>query len=240
MATFADLMSLLMALFVLLFAMSSVDIVKYKAVVESFNETLGNGDELTPEQTSFFQSVQQGIDAQTPVIENPQTDEVDKSTREMQSLYKQLQSSFSLLGEQAVKIEFAEQSNQIKLVFPEQIAFDAGRAELKPHFVVLLRKLADLKKQPLLVKVVGHTDSRSITGGRFLNNWELSSARASSVVAQLVKDECVRPEQVQAIGVADTQPIDKSQTEQAFAKNRRVEILLLSMGEQNEKMAMQH
>lgn len=232
MATFADLMSLLMALFVLLFAMSSVDTAKYKAVVESFNETLGNGDELTPEQESFFQSVQLSINDDPAVIEQTPV-VVDKAEKEMRELYQELNSSFSQLGDDSVMVEYDGESNQVKLVFPEQIAFDTGRAVLKPRFVVLLRKLSQLKTHDLLVKVIGHTDSRPIAGGRFHNNWELSSARASSVVAQLIADGCVSPKQTQAIGVADTQPLDLSRTEVAFAKNRRVEILLSPITAEN-------
>lgn len=225
MATFADLMSLLMALFVLLFAMSSVDTAKYKAVVESFNETLGNGDELTAEQESFFQSVQQSMDTMPAVIEVPPM-VVDITSKKMRELYHELDQGFSQTGDASVMVEYNEQTEQIKLVFPEQIAFDAGRAELKPRFVVLLRKLSQLKETSLLVKVIGHTDSRPISSERFRNNWELSSARASAVVAQLIKDGCVRPAQARAVGVADTQPVDVQQTETAFARNRRVEILL--------------
>jgi chemotaxis protein MotB len=226
MATFADLMSLLMALFVLLYAMSSIDVVKYQSIVESFNETLGNGDELTPEQESFFQSVQKSVNETPPAVVEPPSLVVDKSEAEMKALFKELSQSFSMTGDSSIMVEYDEQSNQIKLVFPEQIAFDAGRAVVKPRFIILLRRLSPLREHDLTIKVFGHTDSRPVSGGRFRNNWELSSARASAVVSQLIVDGCVLPEQTQAIGVADTQPIALGKTETDFAKNRRVEVVL--------------
>ncbi|MDX1353347.1 MAG: flagellar motor protein MotB, partial [Thiomicrorhabdus sp.] len=67
-ATFADLMSLLMALFVLLYAMSTTEIPKYKAVVESLTEALGNGSELSPEQEQFFQSLQLSKEAEAKEV----------------------------------------------------------------------------------------------------------------------------------------------------------------------------
>ncbi|MBO1924469.1 flagellar motor protein MotB [Thiomicrorhabdus sp. 6S3-12] len=228
MATFADLMSLLMALFVLLFAMSSVDISKYEAIVKSFNETLGQGSELTPEQETFFQSVQKEIEADPLVIEELKHKLAlnEMVNREMMQLYKELSNRFAGSGEGAISVEYDEVSKEVKLVFPEQIAFDPGKAELKPRFMVLLRKLQSLHKSDLIVKVVGHTDSRPVVGGRFCSNWELSSARASSVITQLIRDGSIEPSQGMAVGVADTQPIDVRNTEEAFAKNRRVEVLV--------------
>ena len=227
MATFADLMSLLMALFVLLFAMSTIEVPKYQAVVESFNETLGNGSELTPEQKQFFESVKlsQEEDVQT-VLEAVQ--QRDESTIEnLQPFYESLIETYAEADQnKEIKIEYDSEKNVIQLVFPEQIAFDPGRAVLKPRFRELLRDLFDFKNESVSVKVFGHTDSRPIYGGRFKSNWELSSARASSVVEALIRNESILPTQGQAIGVADTQPISFGKTTSDYAKNRRVEILM--------------
>jgi len=226
MATFADLMSLLMALFVLLYAMSSPEAAKYKAVVESLTEALGNGSELTPEQLEFFRSVPDQIPTES--IEPPTKSGLSDEEKEaMRLLFEQLEQSFShSTGEGNIEIAYNEESNQIQLVFPEQIAFDQGSADLKARFRVILRKFYQFRKEAVAIQVVGHTDSIPISGGRFRSNWELSSARAASVITQLIEDGSVRPEQVQAIGLADTQPIAKGNSEAAHAKNRRVEILI--------------
>ena len=111
-------------------------------------------------------------------------------------------------------------------MFPEQIAFDRGSADLKSRFRVILRKFYQFRKEEVAIQVVGHTDSLPISGGRFRSNWELSSARAASVISQLIEDGSVRPDQVQAIGLADTQPLVVGDSEEALAQNRRVEILI--------------
>lgn len=224
-ATFADLMSLLMALFVLLYAMSSPEAAKYKAMVESLTEALGHGAELTPEQKDFFNSIPREIPTETPNIEaKPGQSNQDEA---MKALYQKLEKSFSHQGgDNQIDIKYNEQSNQIKMVFPEQIAFDRGSADLKLRFKVTLRKFYQFRKEPVAIQVVGHTDSVPIRGGRFHSNWELSSARASSVIMQLIEDGSVRPDQVQAVGLADTQPIALGNSDEAHAKNRRVEILI--------------
>jgi len=227
-ATFADLMSLLMALFVLLYAMSSADVPKYKAVVESLSEALGNGSELTPEQEQFFQSLQLSMDSESKVTVPPEPKGSQETVIDnLQPLYKSLIETYSEAGKKSeIKIHYDSENNQIRLVFPEQIAFDPGRANLKPRFIELLDKFFQFRDEKVALQVVGHTDSRPIYGGRFKSNWELSSARAASVIEQLVSDNAIRPEQAQAIGLADTQPISNGTTEEDYAKNRRVEILI--------------
>ncbi len=230
-ATFADLMSLLMALFVLLFAMSSVEVPKYKAAVESLNEALGNGSELTPEQLQYFQSLQLSDAPEQPKDQPPeQIKEPPETTTLIQSLepfYESLIKTYAEAGKNnEIKIEYDQDTNEIKLVFPEQIAFDPGRAQLKPRFRQLLREFFDFKGEPVKVRAVGHTDSRPVTGGRFKSNWELSSARASSVIEALLLNGSIQPYQAQAVGVANTDPVALEDTPEAYAKNRRVEILI--------------
>ncbi len=228
-ATFADLMSLLMALFVLLFAMSSLEVPKYQAVVESLNEALGNGSELSPEQEQFFESLKQALQEQE---QDPSVLTVVKQSeagliQNLQPFYESLIQTYAEANQnKEIKIHYDEQKNQIQLIFPEQIAFDPGSAILKPRFRQLLSDFFDFKQEQVGIEVIGHTDSRPVAGGRFKSNWELSSARASSVIEYLIDNDSIQPGQAQAIGVADTNPIALGKTEADYAKNRRVEILV--------------
>ena len=230
-ATFADLMSLLMALFVLLYSLANVDITKYRAVVESFNETLGNGDELTPEQTSYFKSTAalqiSNLDPEA-VSQDEAQDMAEAASRlQMKKLMEKLEQSFSIgRNNNPIGISYNEVSNQIKMIFPEQIAFESGSADLKGRFVNLLARFYEFKNEKVAIQVVGHTDSQPIYSEFFPSNWELSGARAASVIRQLLEDGSVRPDQVQAIGLADTQPIYTGTDAVGMAQNRRVEILL--------------
>ena len=222
-ATFADLMSLLMALFVLLFAMSTVDVPKYKSVVESLTDTLGHGETLSEAQVEFFESI---------IKEELDSSEVEKTKIEdLKPLYESLLDTFAkdASSSKSIQIDYDESKDQIRVTFPEQIAFDAGRADLKPGFSQMLANFEGFKHPDIVIKVIGHTDKRPVGGGRFVSNWELSSARASSVIVSMIDQGLVRQGQVEAIGLADTKPLIDEDTVQAYAKNRRVEVLISSI-----------
>lgn len=215
-ATFADLMSLLMALFVLLFAMSTMEVPKYQSVVESLSEALGSDGKMTEEQKAYFQSALEEAVESKAVVDNS-----------LEPLFEKLKESYSQTDKSGeIKIEYDVKADEIRLVFPEKIAFDPGRANLKPKFVTLLKRFVQLKNEQVDVHVLGHTDSRPVVGGRFKSNWELSSARSASVIEQLIKDQSIKSTQAQAIGLADTQPLAIGTSELDYAKNRRVEILI--------------
>jgi chemotaxis protein MotB len=228
-ATFADLMSLLMAIFVLLYAMSSTDEAKYAQAVKSLNEALAGKDAFSEKQIIYMESIKSKLESSPePASVAPESTPVKVTLVDnLSPLYESLLETFSKNKDSKdIKIAYDDLLNQIKVVFPEQIAFDTGRAELKPRFAKLLKDSYELKNEPVLIKVIGHTDKQPISGGRFHSNWELSSARAASVVVQLVASGSIRPGQAQAIGVADSQPIALGNTPADFAQNRRVEVLI--------------
>lgn len=216
--TFADLMSLLMAVFVLLFAMSTLEIPKYQAAVKSLREAL-DGPELSVEQKAYFESVKHTESAPSADI---------APEEKLYPLYESLIESFAVDEKNAsINVDYDRESDEIRVTFPEEIAFDPGRAELKEEFRDLLLNFDAFYQKNVRIRAIGHTDKRPVKGGRFKSNWELSSARAASVVIELVNEEIVRAEQAEAIGLAETQPLSKGDSEEDLAKNRRVEILIV-------------
>ncbi|WP_024851625.1 OmpA/MotB family protein [Hydrogenovibrio kuenenii] len=225
MATFADMMSLLMAVFVLLFSMSTVNAKKYESLVESLTNSLGFGSGLSPAQVHYFNSTKKTLDGSPKQTNQPVIDELNPL---YESLIKTFASGNKLDSpEKKIDVSIDLQKLQIKVLLPETISFSPGRADLKSESFSELDKLRPYISDRVKIKVIGHTDKRAVTGGRFRSNWELSSARAAAVVERLIEDKIVKPIQVEAIGVADTQPISKEETEAGFAKNRRVEILII-------------
>jgi chemotaxis protein MotB len=121
-----------------------------------------------------------------------------------------------------------------RFVFPSEVFFDTGQAQLLPEGRAELDKLAnaliELDKQipseiAWVLRVDGHTDVRPINSPIFKSNWELSSARAISVVQYLVSLG-VPAQRLVAAGFAEFQPLDTSATEEAFRRNRRIELKL--------------
>ncbi|MTW18033.1 peptidoglycan -binding protein [Rhodoplanes serenus] len=121
-----------------------------------------------------------------------------------------------------------------RFVFQAEVFFDSGQAALRPEGRIELDKLAaalaDLEKQippeiPWVMRVDGHTDIRPIASPQFPNNWALSAARAISVVQHLI-GKGVSPQRLVAAGFGEFQPLDPDRTEEAFQRNRRLELKL--------------
>ena len=121
-----------------------------------------------------------------------------------------------------------------RFVFPSEVFFDTGQAVLSPNGRTELDKLAgallDLDRQipaeiPWVLRVDGHTDIRPIASPQFPNNWSLSAARAISVVQYLVS-KGVSPQRLVAAGFGEFQPLDPDHTEDAYRRNRRLELKL--------------
>ena len=122
-----------------------------------------------------------------------------------------------------------------RFVLQSEVFFDTGKADLKPEGRVELDKVAgallELEKQiptdiAWVLRVDGHTDVPPIAaGGTFKSNWDLSAARAISVVQYLV-GKGVSPQRLVAAGFGEFQPIDAGKTEDAYKRNRRIEFKL--------------
>lgn len=121
-----------------------------------------------------------------------------------------------------------------RFVFQSEVFFDAGAAAVRPEGRAELDKLAsalmDLEKEipkdlPWVLRVDGHTDVRPIASSQYPSNWELSAARAISVVQYLI-GRGVSPQRLVAAGFGEFQPLDPGQTEEAFRRNRRIELKL--------------
>ena len=121
-----------------------------------------------------------------------------------------------------------------RFVFQSEVFFDTGQATLKPEgrqeLDGLASALLDLDKKipgeiAWVLRVDGHTDFRPISGAQFRSNWDLSAARAISVVQYLVS-KGVSPQRLVAAGFGEFQPIDTDRTEEAYSRNRRIELKL--------------
>ncbi len=121
-----------------------------------------------------------------------------------------------------------------RFVFQSEVFFDSSQAMLLPEgraeLDQLANALADLDRQipaeiPWVLRVDGHTDSRPIASAQFPSNWELSAARAISVVQYLVS-KGVSPQRLVAAGFGEFQPIEDGKTDDAYRRNRRIELKL--------------
>ncbi len=148
----------------------------------------------------------------------------------------ELESAKKLLEEQLgqeikdkqVKLEMMEKG--LVITFLTDILFDSGKAKIKPDLCPALDKVVKVLKENvpnLNVGVEGHTDNQPIKHSGWKSNWELSTARALSVLHYLVDKNGIAPERVSAIGYGEYQPVAANETKDGRQMNRRVEIVIL-------------
>ena len=223
MTTFADLMALMLTFFVLLFSFSVIDAKKYKMIVESMAQGFGA-------QWIKRQNQNPGDAGPNPGILSPPLP--DKSYRPQTEhphdpLLQELKQS--LAQELSNKsIELSADDGHITIIFPEKIAFPVGSEELREGFYQSIARLAAvLAKTRGEIEIIGHTDNVPIKTERFRSNWELSAARAVSVLHGITTFQHIDHKRFKVIGLADTQPLIPNTSAANRAKNRRVEIILL-------------
>lgn len=202
MATFADLMSLLMAMFVLLYAMSDVSEEKFKRMAASFSEESGVVSQVIEDSAAESQAEPIGL----------------------KPLYESLIELFNHQSKNGeVSVTYDEDEQGIFITFPGDLAFEKGKADLTREFQRALIKFFILREyRDTAIEVIGHTDSIPIKSYRFRSNWELSSSRASSVTEFLIEKGYALPGNIRSVGLGDTHRISKSDNE--LYKDRRVEI----------------
>lgn len=232
--TYSDLITLLMALFVILYASSTGDAVKYKQISASFNKA------LNIVQSGGGEGVLEGADISTGVedtgIEDTGTNtqnanpsgtvltEEDKLAQVKEKI-DALISSSDLNGSVTTAIE----TRGLTIRFVDNIIFDSGNANIKDDFKKRLLSVSTiLNSIDNYIRVEGHTDNVAINREYFTSNWQLSSARASNVVQFLQEQGKVNPSKLSPIGYGEYRPIKSNDTEEGKAQNRRVDIVVLN------------
>ncbi|MBY0124124.1 flagellar motor protein MotS [Bacillus sp. S/N-304-OC-R1] len=221
MVTFSDLVTLILVFFILLFSMSQIDMMKFKAITESFREQFFD---FYPSIVPLDQPV--GIENEMPAKDKDKDKGADSANTSLEDLLSEVQSFLDKNGLDDVIL--ANRTDRgVVLVLQEKILFAPGQAEVIGDAYAFLDKVGELlQKLPNLVKVEGHTDNRPMNSFRYPSNWELSAARASSVINYLIEKHHLDSNRFIAVGYSDTRPIVSNDTAENRQKNRRVEIVI--------------
>lgn len=123
----------------------------------------------------------------------------------------------------------------VSIVLPDSILFDPGQAKLRPQSKATLKKIAGVLKTDIaneMVRIEGHTDSDPIKKqkDKYPSNWELSTARASTVLHYMVEECGISPTRIYIAGFGQYQPVADNKTKTGKAQNRRVEFVIISGG----------
>jgi len=124
-------------------------------------------------------------------------------------------------------VKIIRRGSELVLRLDATALFDSGNDKVKPNALEALRTIADqVREHDVQIRVEGHTDDMPIKTLRFRSNWDLSTARATSVVAVLAASGKIPPGRIAAIGYAEFQPLAPNDSNDSRAKNRRVDFVL--------------
>ncbi len=240
--TYADMITLLLALFVVLFAISSVNTSKVKMLQQSLRDAfsgkvMSGGEAIMETGNSVSVRTLQSqprIIPNTPSLGQPPNSPAAQESLaarreedELQHLKRMLDSYAAEHGFKAQVETVVTQRGLVVRLLTDNVLFDSGLADVKAQGMPLLAEVGTLlgvdKVHPIVVE--GHTDDVPISTSKFESNWELSTARASAVVRWLI-GRSVPARRFSAAGYADLHPLASNGSAPGRARNRRVEIVL--------------
>ena len=210
---YSDLMTLLLAVFIVLFAVSQVDVEKAKAMSEEFGESM-----MTESYSLSKANMQQQGDNVKTVSE----------AEEMKELKEGLDAKLQRENLSA-SVTTSIDNRGLVISLNNAIFFDPGSAEIKKEHEKTLLEISEmLTVMDNYIRVEGHTDNVPMSSNLYPSNWDLSAARASNVVRLFYNSTKASPERLIAVGYGEYRPISDNSTEEGRAKNRRIDIILLS------------
>lgn len=248
MATFSDLMNLLLCFFVLLYSMSSIDAEKYDIIRASLSNTVNifqSNKSILNGKTAIESGIEQIENLEEYIKENQEQKEGEKGEansfkdayKEMTEqkkeyatdMYDEISEMFDKkdISSDRVGISVDSNYNYVKLTIDGSILFASGSATLKKEALPTLSKVGDILKvySKYMIEVEGHTDNVPITSNpEFDDNMWLSTARALNTANYLIETKGINPTNVKSSGRGEYDPVAKNNTAEGRQKNRRVEI----------------
>ncbi len=210
--TYADLITLLLAFFIVMYSMSKVDAKKFGKMREALSGVLRGGT------VAIKKGDQMGALTGSGVL----------SVGNLKSLGENIKKGAEGIGEgKLVSVEVSERGLVIHIM--ESALFKSGSAFLEPKAQAILDLIAlQIKDMPNHIRIEGHTDNRPINTAKYPSNWELSSDRATQVVRYLTDQHKFDSKRISALGFGEFRPIATNDSDDDRAKNRRVDIVVLT------------
>lgn len=287
MATFADLMSLLMCFFVLLLSFAEIDAIRFKKMADSMKDAFGVQREVLvldvvmgtsvikqefspstiPEPSPIDEIRQQtteekqNLDVPDSVISEKSEGQDDSDAKQSDAELEELKKAALAARLQEIQEEVERQAQDLREALKDEIgeglvtvereeskiiiriqekgSFSSGSADFNVGFLDVIDRISDaVVRASGRVIVAGHTDNVPIYTAKFRSNWELSSARAVTVVHALLMNPGVSQDRVLVEGHADSHPLVPNDSKENQAKNRRVELILVRDDDSGEREAI--
>jgi len=215
--SYADFITLLFAFFVVMYSVSSVNEGKFRVLSDSLVNSFANNKPV-----GELSLVTLPIQKSTPI----QVQEEQKSTDNSRSYLKVANAITAAKVPQGVKITSTERGLNIRI--KDEALFSSGSASINPQIREFIDLIASLVKDlPNPIAVEGHTDNQPIRSAVFPSNWDLSTARANTLIRYLIEHQQLAAHRFSSTGYAGTRPIESNDTLEGRASNRRVELIVL-------------
>jgi chemotaxis protein MotB len=235
--SYADFITLLFAVFVVLYAMGQSDKKKVEEVMQSIQASFGmaNAGAISPKINvvpSKNISIMPSLKPELSIAPSGRSGHGMGKSRAEEKDFRQIKSSIeAYLIKQGAQNKVSLNITRRGLIVSLKEAgfFDSGQAHIKPEAYELINTISEVMTQynnPL--RVEGHTDNIPISSAQFPSNWELSTARATNGLKYLLKHFDVDPDKISATGYAEFRPIADNATIEGRSKNRRVDLVMLS------------
>jgi chemotaxis protein MotB len=223
--TYADLITLLLAFFIMMYTFSKQDAQKYEEVSENLRSIFTGGSAILKSGTGGTSLINP-----TSRTGNPGAEVRRQLENQIETLPK------STEDHRGISILRDERGLVIRIL--DKAFFDEGKAELRVNAQEALRRLVPIiRDSGMPVRIEGHTDNVPINTGEFKSNWELSVRRATEVVRHLIERYDFPPRKISASGYGEYQPLARNDTAENRALNRRIEIILLNASGPGERVA---
>jgi len=234
--SYADFITLLFAVFVVLFAMGQSDKAKVEAVMQSIQQSFGMTTpgatpkmNVIPSKTLMVvPSLKPDVSIAPPARQRNGQSKGHAEEKDFRQIKSSIEAYLVKQGAQSkVSLEITRRGLIVSL--KEAGFFDSGKATIKPEAYELINTISEVMTQynnPL--RLEGHTDNIPISSAQFPSNWELSTARATNGLKYLLKNFDVDPDKISATGYAEFRPLTDNTTTEGRAKNRRVDLVMLS------------
>lgn len=238
MVTFADLMGLLLTLFILLLSFAEMDVTRYKQLAGSMRDAFGIskitllpgiieiGGKPARDKPVVVQPLPmpKQIDVPIPDVKPEKVVKPEDVTEDLTLMNLKVLMASEL---KKAEVEIMQTDRGILVRFPERTAFPAGSDVITDVFAPMLKKIAGVVAHSEgTVTVSGYTDDIPISTARFRSNWDLSSARAVSVVHYILEHTAIDPARMTVQGFGDSRPLVPNDTPERRAMNRRVEVMI--------------
>ncbi len=230
--SYADFMTLLFATFVVLYALAQSDVDAFKNMADALRDAFDQS--FLSSQNKIMNGADSLLDGRSGATNPVMLEYV--SNKYEQSSYESIEKEVNSLKQDGLSAAIDDRGLVIKFD-KDAIKFKPASAEISTSSYDILDKVAEIIKEKFsihFIEVDGHTDSdKTGPNAKYPSNWELSSARASSVVRYLINKHNFNPRLFSAVGYSDTVPVVPNATRENKAKNRRVEIVVLKNKNKN-------